>query len=129
MFSQERDGKLSVAICDLGAGIPGTLPSKQPKLWKRILRVKRFGDADVIKHAVSDSISRTGAGHRGHGLGQIVRVVESIPGAQVIIFSNKGIYGRIAGRKVLVNHSSNILGTLIFWEVPLMNQHAEISSD
>ena len=119
MFSQEKDGFLSVAFCDLGAGIPRTLPIKHPNLWHRITRIGKSSDAYAIDYAVRDSTSRTMEGHRGHGLGQIVRVCQSISGAEVMIYSNHGIYTRLNTRKKLYWHSDSILGTLICWKVPL----------
>lgn len=126
MFSQEKDGFLSVAFCDLGAGIPRTLPIKHAGLWNRIKKLGKSTDADAIDYAVRDSTSRTNEGHRGHGLGQIIRVVESMVGAQVAIYSNQGTYVRLDGTKKLHLHSDSILGTLIFWKVPL--QGKEITS-
>jgi hypothetical protein len=122
MFSQEKDGFLSVAFCDLGAGIPRTLPIKQPRLWRRITKLGKSTDADAIDHAIRDSTSRTHESHRGHGLGQIVRVVEAIQSAEVAIYSNRGTYIRHHGEKKLYRHSDSILGTLIFWKVPLRSQ-------
>lgn len=122
MFSQEMDGFLSVAFCDLGAGIPRTLPIKRPSLWQRIAKLGKSHDADIIDYAVRDSTSRTRESHRGHGLGQIVRVVQAIAEAEVVIYSNRGTYVRRQGRKKLYWHRDSILGTLIFWKVPLQGK-------
>ena len=120
MFSAEQNGKLSLVFCDLGAGISGTLPVSRPDIWKRILRRDSRDDARVIKYAVADSVSRTKKGHRGKGLGQIARVIESIPDASVVIYSNKGAYRRTADGAVrVVEFDGSILGTLINWQIPL----------
>lgn len=124
MFSQEKDGFLSVSLCDLGAGIPGTLQFKQPSVWKRILSIGKTSDADTIDYAIRDSISRTRRNHRGNGLGQIVRVVQSTPGAQIAIFSNHGTLIRSGGRKRSIEHKDSILGTLISWRIPLQRGEA-----
>lgn len=126
MFSQEKDGFLSVSLCDLGAGIPRTLPIKHPKVWDRIKKFGRTSDADAIDYAVRDSTSRTKESYRGHGLGQIVRVCDSIDGAMVIIYSNQGAYSRLDRHKKLYRHTDSILGTLICWKVPL--QEKEITT-
>lgn len=122
MFSQEKDGFLSVAFCDLGAGIPRTLPIKQPALWRRIAKLGKSQDDDAIDYAVRDSTSRTREGYRGHGLGQIVRVVQAIAGAEVAIYSNRGIYVRRQGGRKLYCRGDSIMGTLIFWKVPLQGK-------
>ncbi|WP_048985871.1 hypothetical protein [Burkholderia cenocepacia] len=120
MFSSERDGVLSVVFCDLGAGIPGTLPGSRPELWRRITFRSNCRDGRVIKYAVSDSVSRTKKGHRGKGLGQIVKVIETVPGASVMVYSNRGIYRRTAEGEVKVFElDDSMLGTLINWQIPL----------
>ncbi|MFL9994325.1 hypothetical protein PQR34_28925 [Paraburkholderia sediminicola] len=120
MFSAEQDGKLSVVFCDLGAGISGTLPSSRPDVWRRITLRQNFQDGRIIKYAVADSVSRTKKGHRGKGLGQIVKVIEAVPGASVAVYSNRGIYRRTALGEVKVHElDGSILGTLINWQIPL----------
>lgn len=120
MFSQENDGFLSIVFCDLGAGIPRTLPDKNPNLWKKIRKLGQKTDSYTIKYAVTDSISRTNKSHRGKGLGQIVRVVENVPGGRVHILSNFGCYAVEAGsRPRIKDFRDNIMGTLIYWRIPL----------
>ncbi|NPT44320.1 hypothetical protein GNZ12_24020 [Paraburkholderia sp. 1N] len=120
MFSAEQEGKLSVVFCDLGAGISGTLPGSRPEVWRRIMRWDNRGDARVIEAAVADSVSRTKKGHRGKGLGQIVKVIEAVRGASVAVYSNRGIYRRTAQGEVKVHQmGGSILGTLINWQIPL----------
>lgn len=119
MFSQAKDGQLTVAFLDLGAGIPRTLPVKRPAVWKRFLRFGKNLDSRAIAYAVKDSISRTNQGHRGKGLGQIVRVVDMVPGGQVTILSNYGALSRTQGVTRRVDYRDSILGTLIFWKIPL----------
>lgn len=125
LFSQEKDGILSVVFCDLGAGIPGTLPHKQPELWRKIVTRKKHRDGSVIKYAVSDSVTRTRLSHRGKGLGQIVRVVEDLPGAKVAIYSNSGAVMHMpTGGMKAFEFSDSILGTLINWNIPLPSKEA-----
>ena len=125
MFSAEQNGMLSVVFCDLGAGISGTLPAKRPQVWKRILLRSRRGDGSVIRYAVADSVSRTRQGHRGKGLGQIVKLIEGVPGAKVAVLSNRGAYSRDAHGEVKVaEFSGSILGTLINWQIPLPSREA-----
>jgi hypothetical protein len=119
MFSQERDGVLSVVFCDLGIGIPGTLPIKKPTLWQR---VKLFGsklDAHAIQEAIGESRTRTGLHHRGKGLKQLVDVVTHVDQGEISIFSNKGRYTLKSQKESISQFTDNIYGTLIYWEVPI----------
>lgn len=121
LFSQSRDGFLAVVFCDLGVGIPNTLPSKQPALMAAVLKLlgRSPSDAECIEAAVEDSRSRTRQSGRGHGLGDIISVVEQIPKGTAIVFSNRGGLF-VHNRKVTkFDYKVSILGTLIFWRVPL----------
>lgn len=122
MFSQSKDEYLTVAFLDLGAGIPRTLPIKRPSVWRRLLRMGRSEDSRAIAYAINDSISRTKLDYRGTGLGQILRAVDSVPGAEVVIQSNYGGIHRRLGATDRRDYADSILGTLIFWKVPLPNK-------
>jgi hypothetical protein len=124
MFSQEKDGVLSVVFCDLGAGIPKTLKYKRPNVWKRIVRDRVSGDAGVIGYALIDSVSRTKLTYRGKGLGQIVGLIDAVPGGRVRILSNKGLLKREAGETTTYNYRDSIMGTVINWQIPLPSKEA-----
>lgn len=121
MFSQAKDGELTVVICDLGAGIPRTLPLKQPGLVKRLTLLGRSSDAQAIDSAVKLSMSRTALEYRGKGLGQIARAVAAHPRGEMAIHSNRGAIVRKAGapRFTMTLFADSILGTLIYWKLPL----------
>ena len=120
MFSQEKEGWLSVVFCDLGIGIPGSLPVTKPNIWQRIQTT--FGqdlDAHAIQEAIAFSKTRTGSYHRGKGLKQLIDVVSSVPGGEVSIFSNKGCFSLNSGIENIFQFKDSILGTLIHWKVPI----------
>jgi hypothetical protein len=120
MFSHQKDEVLSVVFCDLGAGIPRTLPLKRRSVWNRLRRKNLGSDAEIIKFAVKDSVSRTRKSHRGKGLRQIVEVVRGIVGAEAVIYSNGGsLHVRSGGSTKALDYNDSILGTLIFWRIPL----------
>lgn len=119
MFSQYKDGVLSVTFCDLGAGIPRTLPIKRPAVWKRYLLLGHHRDSAAIEYSVRDSISRTQLDHRGKGLGQICRLIDDIEDGQVTIFSNSGVYLRTRTHSRKYDYRNSILGTMINWKIPL----------
>lgn len=124
MFSQVRDGVLSVVFCDLGLGIPVTLPRTRPTIWERLITMhKTHSDGTAIEEAIKDAATRTGLKNRGKGLRQLVGAIESNSGGLVRILSNRGCYTSVeqGGRRHASTRdfSDNILGTLIQWQVQL----------
>lgn len=123
MFSQAKDGHLSVVFCDLGIGIPTTLPLKRPGVWQKlILRIPIPTDGDCIREAIVEGRTSTGINGRGYGLGNIIEVVENIPNGVVIVYSNGGRYDSRENTPYPNDYTDSILGTLIFWNVPLQKQ-------
>jgi len=120
MFSQAKDSHLSVVFCDLGIGIPTTLPLKRPGIWEKlILRIPTPTDGDCIREAIVEGRTRTGLHGRGYGLGNIVDVVENIPNGVVNVYSNKGRYDSRKDSPYPIDYNDSILGTLIMWNVPM----------
>jgi len=77
-------------------------------------------DANCIKEAINEGRSQTGQPGRGHGLGNIIDVVEKVPGGIVIVSSNRGRYdSRNDKAKPGNNYRDSLMGTLIYWRVPL----------
>ena len=120
MFSQLRGGFLSVVFCDLGVGIPATLPAKQPHLFARLLALgKSSSDAACIAEAIQNSRSSTQIEGRGHGLGNIINVISKAQNGTVMVMSNRGFYSMRKGQKPIVgDYKRSIMGTLIYWRVP-----------
>lgn len=120
MFSQARDGYLSVVFCDLGVGIPVTLPLKKQSLWSRLVNSGLSqSDAACIEEAVEDTRTRTNLAGRGHGLGNIVDVVSQYSTGNVVILSNRGCYSLRNGKSTRYDFRDTIMGTMISWRVPL----------
>jgi hypothetical protein len=116
MFSQEKDGKLSVVFCDLGIGIPSSLPRTRPRLWHLM---RNMTQGRQIEGAVRESQTRTKKQHRGKGLRQIIQTISSSEGGKAIILSNKGWYSMKAGKRASGDFSDSIMGTVIYWRMPL----------
>lgn len=134
MFSQERDGMLFVVFCDLGLGIPATLPTKQRKWWSYAQRfnINAQGDGRLIQGAVRNSQSRTRKLFRGKGLRQIVDTVNSTKEGEVHIFSNYGWYASKAQDDLTAKPNEytrdfdrSIMGTVIQWSMPLPKRVAK----
>lgn len=135
LFSQELDGELSVVFCDLGIGIPRSLPrleGSQPG-WlmglrsyladmKEKLNINRPEPA-LIKAAIEIGQTRTNLAHRGKGLKQVINTIKQSSGkGEVEIHSNSGFYAFSPSaiiQEKLVQHSDSIMGTLIQWRVPI----------
>lgn len=122
MFSQLKDEQLTVVFCDLGVGIPATLPLKKPKLWKSLLTLGSAPkDAEAIEYALQDSVSRMAQQGRGMGLGQLVDVVRQTENGVAAILSNRGrVEYRRDGSIKVKNYSNSINGTLIHWTLPIL---------
>lgn len=124
MLSQELDGILTVAICDLGVGIPRSLPSSSTykaatirEFWRSTGLDKTDGSA--ISVAVQLGRSRTDEKQRGHGLADIVEAVKLATGGRVLITSNRGIFVSVDGKDNVYNHPRSANGTLVYWSVPI----------
>lgn len=125
MFSQERDGFLHVVFCDLGAGIPQTMPIKHPTVIQQLIRFTQIksrkpSDAEIIEEATKLKVSGTGLSHRGRGLSQMVKAVANDFHGDLFLYSNFGCF--VVGReKKLIDYKTSIMGTLIAWRIPLTN--------
>jgi len=126
MFSQEKDGYLYVVFCDLGIGIPSSLPLKNPNLWQRLTEKlgKKPSDSEAIKEAIMLSKSRTGKKHRGKGLKQLTSVLEKVEGGRLVLHSNHGCYTIKCGAQNAYDYTNKIPGTLISWSLPLQAKEA-----
>ncbi|MBP6437580.1 hypothetical protein [Acinetobacter towneri] len=145
LFSQEKDSKLTICVCDLGVGIPRSLVRNSENVqkdWFRNLkaflkshREKYDKDSASIKAAIEIGNTRTNLSNRGKGLNQIINQISTFceHKASIAIFSNKGSYiinkGMIEDRPItnLVNGFSipfnkSIDGTVIVWQIPIDKQ-------
>lgn len=124
MFSQERDGYLNVVVCDLGIGIPRSLPLKwKPSTLSKIFAgiVGQGEDVRAIRAALRLGASSTGKDHRGRGLPQIWQELQATKDASIVILSNRGgLIWRGRDRIELPKEfSDSIHGTVISWAVPI----------
>lgn len=122
VFSQVNKGVLFVSICDLGIGIPATVPEKFSQLIVELK--KKFGiltPADIIKAAIERPSSRTKESYRGNGLKTIAEIAKQDNYASFSIISDKGyVYSRDKQLKK-ANFTSSLPGTIVSWKLPLKN--------
>lgn len=124
MFSQVRDGTLTVAVCDLGIGIPRSLPIKwEAGPLSQILA--KFGmykpEVAAIRAALEIGATRTGEENRGRGLPQVWEDMKGHSGSNIMILSNKAMLFWRSDLKKETNREFNesIFGTMIIWSVPI----------
>jgi hypothetical protein len=135
IFSQIRDGFLTMVICDLGIGIPITAPKKRPKLIERLLPfIASPTDADIILATIEGEKSRTGEDFRGNGLPTIAAVAKTHLNASFAAYSNNGAvlllpHRRREERKLeKYDYTTSINGTIIEWKLPITEKHHETES-
>lgn len=90
------DGFLVVIVCDLGVGIPYTLPRTQSssmiqRLSNKIGKVFT-SDSDYIKASLLVKKTRTQEEFRGKGGQDLKTIVENTPFSTLQVHSNKGAY-------------------------------------
>jgi hypothetical protein len=124
MFTHEVDGMLEVLVCDLGIGIPRSLPITWDRGVLKKLRAifsNDHPDLAAIKSALILGESSTGDEHRGKGLPQIWHAVEAAADGRVGIMSGKAYLGFKTPEDEVTSGSYNscFMGTLISWRVPV----------
>lgn len=146
MLVGEKQENITLIVCDLGVGIPVTLPKKHPESMLKAIfqKCKILGnsDAEMIHASTFIKRTRTHQTHRGKGGADIRSITEHFPGALLSIRSNRGCYvvagesyaGKIRsgyakidgaeGREWSASYSQSICGTLIEWTVSLKELEA-----
>jgi len=138
MFCREEDDHISVAFCDLGVGIPITLPktiegNKEESLFKTILQTLfgsdkvKYSDGELIRAAIEIKRSRTQKRHRGKGLLDMIKAIDNTQGGRLTILSNKGCYlynlNNTKPSEDIKNYKDSIFGTLIIWSLPISRDY------
>ncbi len=138
MFCREEEDHISVAFCDLGVGIPITLPktmeeNKEESLFMTILQKlfgsdkEKYSDGELIRAAIEIKRSRTQKRHRGKGLLDMIKAIETTQGGRLTILSNKGGYlynlNSTKPSEDIKNYKDSIFGTLIIWSLPISRDY------
>lgn len=117
-------GNLSIMFCDLGVGIPHTLPRKHAMEYLRqlasLLPGVKADDGAMIYAGMRVGRSSTRKGNRGKGLNDLRQFIGQAGSGELRIFSRSGEYWYTAtdGEGYRTN-SYAVQGTLIVWTVPL----------
>lgn len=127
MFSQASEGVLTVAICDLGIGIPSSLLNK-PEMRDYVRRLRHTFSpgklhTKLIEVAVSSNRSSTGLAYRGKGLPQMLDFIRSGTTGGFRVQSSHGLYSYSAEEKKTISQTKRqpIRGTLVQWTLSLKN--------
>lgn len=140
MFVGVFEKKLTIIVCDLGVGIPKTLPKNHSKsVLEKIFSLlgenySTNSDGALIRASTYIKRTRTEEDHRGKGGNDLRSLIEYYPQAILSIYSNKGTftaYGqdvpkirKIRGKRPLIverekTYSQGIEGTIIEWTIPI----------
>ena len=124
IFTQMKDNRLTVNICDLGLSIPKTLPITRRTFYNKTLATlatlgRSASDADLISLAIHDPTSRSGESYRGNGLPKIANIAKNLDNAYLEIYSRNG-YIRVSKNKECKSKMKiAIPGTIISWSLPI----------
>lgn len=126
-FAAIMDNELITLICDLGVGIPKTLPKTQGKGFlekiSKLLGHPFTDDYHFIRGFLQVKRSNTDLDYRGKGGTDLQSIIEQIDGSQLRILSNKGFY-KVSNNKHKIleeyfDNSKSICGTIVEWSITL----------
>lgn len=124
MLSQVRDGELTVAVCDLGIGIPRSLPIRWGQSRIAAL-LSKFGvvnpEVSAVRAALEIGATRTNEDNRGRGLPQIWEDMKAHDGANILLLSNRALlhWGSKSRVETQREYDRSIFGTMVIWSVPI----------
>lgn len=127
VFAEVLNGWLHVVFCDLGLGIPVTLPEKWAEQIADIAKLTRLSpgkrDSKMIRRSLELGRTRTEQDHRGKGLKRnILKAAEDL-GGLLSVYSNMGAIGvdcrGNASTYTQGAYTESILGTVIQWSIPI----------
>lgn len=126
VFAEVLDGWLYVVMCDLGIGIPRSLPRTWKDEVSHILSTswsEKRKSLAMTKRAFKVGRTRTGLRNRGKGLKDIQTAAQRLKGKLWVTTNSVQIrYDYTAGVNPHVSSTyfrQSIMGTLIQWTVPL----------
>ncbi|MBZ0096334.1 MAG: hypothetical protein K8H75_13310 [Sulfuricella sp.] len=116
--------ELIIMFCDLGVGIPATLPKIYTlELIRSVLALLPGippNDAQMIQAGMAIGRTRTREQNRGRGLNDLRSLVDQAGEGELNIYSHRGHYRyKPNDNDTVRNYNGSIGGTLITWTVPL----------
>lgn len=124
IFSQIRNNKLTIVVCDLGITIPKTLPKQRLSLYQYIQStLSSSKESNLIWGAIEKPLSRSLEDFRGNGLPKIAEIATKTAKARLTIHSGRGCVFINKKEKKIFDYKKPIPGTIISWTLPLGNNH------
>ncbi|UQY33837.1 hypothetical protein K8U54_19300 [Pseudomonas fulva] len=132
LFARQSGDDVSVVICDLGLGIPGTLEANWREELGSLLKTRsglKRKDHKMIELALTVGKTSTNKVNRGKGLKDILKVVRDKKVGEICIFSNRGVYSLDSPNDSLVSRDerNSINGTIVQWKIPIEALGFEVS--
>ncbi len=133
MFTQIKDARFAVAVCDLGCGykqtINQTIPESFRSGFKKIFSAENQ-DSSAIKIAMEYGRSGTKETNRGKGSKDALSVLAKHGSGTLFIFSNTGWVEYIIkkNKKEIIKQGNieiDIGGTIVWWDLPLETNYDE----
>jgi len=125
LFAQIMDKQLHIVICDLGIGIPETLP----RVWKEqvgdLLTAglnKKERNKLMLERSFVVGRTRTDQKHRGKGLKDIRKAAEQLGGQLRLHSDDVCASFDYRGTAPMISYNGfnqSIMGTVIQWSIPL----------
>ncbi|MGH7784995.1 MAG: hypothetical protein ACREO5_14280, partial [Candidatus Binatia bacterium] len=117
-------GDVTITFCDLGVGIPRTLPklyaSEVIRAVLALLPGVKPNDGEMIKAGMELGRSATKQSNRGKGLNDLRKFIDAAAAGSLHIVSGRGKYRYGAGGvESISNHRISVGGTLLKWTVPM----------
>ncbi|WP_226940000.1 hypothetical protein [Pseudomonas aylmerensis] len=127
VFAEVLDGWLHVAFCDLGLGIPVTLPEKWAEQIEDIVKLTMLSegkkDRNMIRRSLELGRTRTEQDHRGKGMRRNILKAAQDLGGRLSVYSNMGAVGIDFSTTPPTYkdgaYTESILGTVIQWAIPV----------
>jgi len=124
LFARQVNDDIALVICDLGAGIPGTLETNWKEEVASYLKSRqglKRRDHKLIELALTVGKTSTNKKNRGKGLKDIIKVVKEQKVGSLQIYSNQGVYSLEDSGKnpVSLDEKQSINGTIIQWKIPI----------
>ncbi len=126
IFAEILDDWLHVNFCDLGIGIPRSLPRRWAEeagdiVLLALSRAKR--DVRMIRRAFEVGRTRTELDHRGKGLKNIAIAAQELGGVLTIHSNSACIrkdFRNGDAKTQSITYKRSIMGTVIQWSIPLV---------
>lgn len=124
MFSGVKDGNLIVVVCDNGIGIPRSLKDTHPGIYQKFKELfVSEKDHELIQLAMEIGKTKSKEAHRGLGMVELKRFIDTAGEGRLKIMSNKGGYAYWSDGEEKTedgfNFNDSIMGTVVGWRVPV----------